>query len=436
MKFNFKCTHCQKEFANFQEWFDVNQVCPQCGKTRIETIYHSDYKQLKDLIFTKTRTNYSIWHYFDFLPLQNEKNIISTPDSPLGIDQWTFLEDFAKKIAGIDITVHAYRNDKRYGTGTFKDPGASLAASVLKENNIKEYIVASTGNVANAFAYYLAEAGVSLNAFVPQDSLELNTAGVSCFGQKPFRVNGDYHLTKKIASEYAKKYGILMTSGNCDPLRVEAKRTMVFDWLQRMKKFPNVYIQALSGGTGPIAIDKAIREISPLQLIEGLPRFIMVQPNGCSPMYQGYQTAKENNFPPHWAQNYPVIENPITQVPTLATGNPGTFPIIAELVKKSDGDIIEINENKLAAVARWVAYEKIVSIGPAAATAVAGFIKSVQSGAIKNGDNVLLNIGEGIQRAPEFLIEMNYTEQTVNSVDDCPRFNRESLKQKLEKEII
>ncbi|MDR1950804.1 MAG: pyridoxal-phosphate dependent enzyme [Bacteroidales bacterium] len=435
-KFILKCTACGKEFDGFKAWFEVKQICPSCKKNRVEAIYDTDYNALKDLIYTKNRSDFSFWHYFDFLPLNDKKNIVTTPELPLSLDRWMFLEDLAKEHFGIDCEVRAYRNDEHYATGTFKDNGASLAASVLKETDISEYIVASTGNVANSFAYYMAKAGVSLTAFIPQDALALNGAGVSCYGQKVFRVNDDYHQAKKVAAAYAEKYGILMTGGNVDPLRVEAKRTMVFEWLRDLKNFPTVYIQALSGGTGPIAIDKALREIEHLNLVEHYPRFLMVQPNGCSPMVQGWERAKANNFSAGWESNYPIFEAPVTQVPTLATGNPGTFPIIANLVKKSNGDMLEVQETKLVDMTRYIAYEAVVAMGPAAATAALGFVEALKTNNIKNGDFVLLNIGEGMRRAPELLLEMNYTEQRVNSVDECERFDRKKLRNELKNRIL
>ncbi|MCL2683408.1 MAG: pyridoxal-phosphate dependent enzyme [Bacteroidales bacterium] len=435
-KFILKCTTCGKKFENFKAWFSANQVCPNCHKNRVEAIYDADYNTLKDLIYAKNRTDFSFWHYFDFLPLIDKKNMVSTPEIPLSLDRWTFLEDLAKEHFGIDCEVRAYRNDEHYATGTFKDNGGSLAASVLRETGISEYIVASTGNVANTFAYYMAKAGISLTAFIPQDALALNGAGVSCYGQKVFRVNHDYHQAKKVAAEYAKKYGILMTGGNVDPLRVEAKRTMVFEWLRDLQKFPTVYIQALSGGTGPIAIDKALREIEHLNLVENYPRFLMIQPDGCSPMVQGWKKAKAHNFSAGWESDYPVFECPVTQVPTLATGNPGTFPIIANLVKKSNGDMLEIQESKLVDMTRYIAYEAVVAMGPAAATAALGYIEALKTNNIKNGDVVLINIGEGMRRAPELLQQMNYTEQRVDSVDECERFDRKKLRIDLKNRIL
>ncbi|MCL2414555.1 MAG: pyridoxal-phosphate dependent enzyme [Bacteroidales bacterium] len=435
-KFILKCTTCGKEFNSFKEWFDVFQVCPTCHKNRVEAIYNVDYNTLKDLIHAKNRTDFSLWHYFDFLPLNDRKNIIATPEVPLGLDRWMFLEDLAKKHFGIECEVRAYRNDEHYGTGTIKDNGGMLAASVLTEAGVSEYIVASTGNVANTFAYYMAKAGVSLSAFIPQDALPLNGAGVSCYGQKVFRVNHDYHQTKKIAAEYSKKYGILMTCGNTDPLRVEAKRTMVFEWLRDLPKFPTVYIQALSGGTGFIAIDKALREIEHLNLVETPPRMLMIQPDGCAPMAEGWKRAKANNFAEGWESDYPILEEPVTQVPTLATGNPATYPIMGNLAKKTNGDILEIQESKLVDITRYIAYEAVVAMGPAAAVAALGYIEALKTNNIKNGDLVLVNIGEGMRRAPELLLEMNYTEQRVDSVDECERFDRKKLRAALEKRIL
>ncbi len=436
MKYTLVCTTCGKVFEDFADWFNHNQVCPVCRKARVEAHYSADYQRLKELIFDKNRSDFSIWHYFDFLPVKNRENIISTPEPRLGLDRWDSLEQLAKQHFGIDCKVHVFRNDEHYATGSFKDPGAMLAATVLKEAERNEYIVASTGNVANAFAYYMAKAGISLSAFIPQDALALNSAGVSCYGEKVFRVRGDYAAAKKVAADYATKYGILMTGGNTDPMRVEAKRTQVFDWLRYLPEFPTMYIQALSGGTGPISIEKAFRELKDLDLIKKLPRFVLIQPDGCSPMFQAWKQAKAAGFPDGWKTKYPVIENPVTKVPTLATGNPATYPIIADLVKKSEGEILEIAESKLVDITRWVAYEQIVAMGPAAATAALGFIQALKEKQIKNGEVILLNLGEGISRAPELLQEMNYTEESVASVEDCKRFDRAALKERLLKTVL
>ncbi|MDR0386098.1 MAG: pyridoxal-phosphate dependent enzyme [Prevotellaceae bacterium] len=428
-KYFFKCVACGKTIDGFGQWFSGGSKCPECGNGRIETFY-CDYSNLKSLICGKASETNTVWRYFDCLPLENKNNIVSCGEGDISAERWTFLEKYASSL-NITCKVWVYRNDENRATGTFKDAGASLAASVLKEHGIKNYVVASTGNVANSFACYMSKAGITLYAFVPGNALAMNSAGVSYYGQRVFRVLGDYAKAKIIAKEFAGKYGFHITGGNTDPLRVEAKRTMVFEWLRNMPEFPTVYLQSLSGGTGPVAIEKAVREAENLGLSCRLPRFLMVQPDGCAPMAQAWAKAKSRSFPDGWLNDYPVYDNPATKIPTLATGNPATYPIIGDLTYRSGGDIFSFDESKCEDVARAIAFETQAGTGPASSVVLGGFFKALNNGLIRNGDVVMINIGEGLNRAPEFLKSLTYTEQKVSHTDECALIDREKLQRDL-----
>lgn len=429
-KYYFKCKSCGTQINGFSEWFKHGQKCPKCDNRYVDTFYNKDVKELKKLIYTDKEVK-SLWHYFDFLPLNDKKNIISAGEGISPLERWTFLENFAKEKYNLNCKVYSYRSNFNNATRTFKDIAGTLGASVLKENNINQYVVASTGNTANAFSHYLAAANISLSVFMPQDAVASNIAEVSSYGQKAFKVKGDYAAAKRVAADYAKKYNIHMTIGNVDPIRVESKKTWVFEWLRLMEEFPTVYIQALSGGTGPIAIEKALLDIKELELVNQTPRYISVQPDKCAPMAHAWQKAKENNFPEGWQKDYPIYENPETQVPTLGTGNPATYPIMSDLTRKSKGEIIEFEENMMIAISRMIAYETTVRIGPASAISAGGFFNSLKQGLIKEGDVVLLNLGEGVRRAPEYLKQMAYTTEEVRSADDCKPFNRNDLRKQV-----
>ncbi len=428
-KFQLKCTKCGHITKDYKEWLENKQKCSECGSNWSKVEYTTDINKVKELI-SKDANPKNFYAYFDYLPLNNKDNIVTEGEGVIPVEVCPTLQKLAEK-AGINCKVFVYRNDLNPGTGTFKDVAASMAASVLKENGVKQYCVASTGNIATGFAYYLAKAGISLSVFIPQDALMANEAEISAYGQRVYRVNGDYAHAKKIAAEYSAKYNIPMSGGNVDPARVEAKKTMAFEWLRQMETFPTVYVQALSGGTGPIAIDKAYDDLKELGLITQYPKYIMVQPSNCDPMTRGWEKAKKAGFPDGWEQDYPIIESPVTAVPTLATGNPATYPIIASLVKKSGGEIITFSEDELYDIARLIAYEKGVRIGPASTIAVGGFLKSVQQKLIKNDDIVLINIGEGVRRAPKFKENMIYTTKQIDSIDDCEPYEREDYREKL-----
>ena len=432
-KYHLQCTQCGHVTPNFWTWFDQGQQCPSCGSKHSEVWYNRRYQRLARIIKRKPD---SFWHYFPFLPLLRRRHIISRNEGAVPLERWSFLESFAREKYGLDIKVHVYRNDLNGGTGTFKDPAASMAASLFNELGIKQYCIASTGNSATAYAKYLSMAKVNCSVFMPEDAIKTSEATISSYGQQVFRVKGDYAKAKEIAAGYAKLHGIPMSTGNIDPIRVEAKKTMVFEWLRQMDQFPDVYIQAVSGGTGPIAIDKGIREISHLYPELKNPRFLLVQSDGCDPMVQAWEQAEANGFPEGFEKEYPVIDNPTTEIPTLATGNPASYPIIAKLVKQSGGTFLRMREEKLVAVGKLTAYEQKVIPGPASAVCLAGFFVALRKNLIKDGESVLINIGEGPNRAPLFLEQMIYTSHNVSNVEECTPHYMEDYRKELWNEVL
>jgi threonine synthase len=415
-KYHLKCKQCGYITPNLETWFKQGQKCSKCHSKWSEAWYESDYKQLLKLIKTPAK---SLWHYFPFLPLMSEEHIISKGEGAVPTERWTFLEEFAKKQYGLNISVHVCRNDLNGGTGTFKDLGGTMAASVFSEIGIKQYCIASTGNSATAFSKYLSPANISCSVFMPEDTIKASEATISACGQQVFRVMGDYAKAKEMAAAYSKTHNIPMSIGNIDPIRVEAKKTQVFEWLRQMDKFPDVYIQSVSGGTGPIAVDKGVREANIVFPELKNPRMLLVQSDGCDPMVQAWEQAETAGFPEGFEKAYPIIENPKTEVPTLATGHPYNYPILAKLVKKSGGSFVRMQESKLVPVGKLVAYEQGVLLGPASVVCVAGFFNALKHNLIKDSEIVLLNTGEGVNRAPEFLEQMIYTTHDVHHVDEC-----------------
>ncbi|MCX6224116.1 MAG: pyridoxal-phosphate dependent enzyme [Bacteroidia bacterium] len=430
-KYYFICRNCGNKIEGFGQWFNDGQKCTACGGKWVDVKYNNDYLKLTDLINNRAGHPDSLFHYFDYLPLLDRNNMITDGEGVIPVDRWRFLEEFALRFYGLDLTVLAYRNDKNPGTGTFKDVAASVVASVLKENGISEYCVASTGNIANAFAHYLALAGISLSVFIPDDALTANEAGVGCYGQRVFRVRGDYSLAKKLCAEFSGRHHIPMSGGNIDPARVEAKKTQVFEWLRLLGYIPDVYIQALAGGTGPIAIHKGLEDIRHLKLFEKESRYILIQASGCNPMTMAWEQARLEGFTEGWKTRFPILDHPNTCIPTLANGNPQTYPILAQLVQSTDGEFLTFDENLHAEVARLVSFESSVRIGPAAAIAVGGFFEALKTGALHNGERVMINIGEGMHRAPELLEKMIYTTKQVSTIEECLPFNRNHYRQQL-----
>lgn len=399
-KYKLICTHCGKEIEDFSTWFSMNQQC-DCGCKRADVVYTTPYSTLLEQIKSE-HTPENFYHYFDFLPLLDKKNIVSFGEGAIPIEEWSFLERYAQENYGIQCNVMVYRNDLNGGTNTFKDIAASLAASLFKENGIQNFCVASTGNTATAYSRYLAEAGIKFTVFVPNDVCIDTVNAIQSYGQTVVVSEGNYGAAKKEAAAYHQSQHVLMSAGNIDPIRVESKKTMVFEFLRQLGKMPDVYIQAVAGGTGPIALDKGVRDLQPTFPEVKLPRMLLIQQDTCDPMVQGWNNAVANGFPEGYENNYPIIEDPKTIVSILSTGNPGMFPIVAPIVRKSGGTFLQVKEESLAHFGKLVKKERGIYLGPASIVCLSGFFKALEAGEIHSGETILLNTGEGAARASFF----------------------------------
>ena len=435
MKYYIQCTKCSNRIKNFDAWYKQGQACNECGSSFADVNYISIKKNLEAAIEARKPKLKGIYRYFDILPVENELNCITAGENDVSIDRWLFLEKYALKF-GVNVNVFAHRHDNNPATGTFKDLAGAMVASVLKEIGIKYYAVASTGNIGVALSRYLSEANISLHVFLPENASSLQDAEISCFGQKVFRVKGGYTEAKKLCSVFSKKKNIPISPNLYDPIRIEAKKTISYEWRRQLVEFPNVYIQALSGGTGPLGIAKGCREMMDAGLIDQLPRFLLVQSKQCDPMSQAWKAAKDTNFPPNWLNSYPIIDNPVTNIPTLATGSPHLYPNVAKLVRATNGEIFSLSESLVPHIARLTAFEVAVRMGPAAAIAVGGFFKALHKGYLRDGDNVLITIGEGIRRSPEFMETLKYTSEEVTNLEQCRLIDRKSHKSLLWDNVI
>lgn len=399
MKYQLICKKCGAVIDSFAKWFEHDQLCPECGSNYVEVKYDADYSKLKDLY---SENPDSFWHYFDYLPLMDKKNIVSCGEGAIPMEHWDFLDKFAHDKYGVDCRVYVYRNDLNGGTNTFKDVAASMAASLFKENGVGEYCLASSGNTATAYSKYLAKAGVKFDIFVPECVCPDTVEEIRLWKQNLVVCEGDYGAAKKVAANFHKDNKVMISAGNIDPIRVEAKKTMVFEFMRQLGQMPDVYVQAVAGGTGPIAVDKGVREIKGACPEAKLPRMLLVQQDTCDPMVQGWERAVKSGFAEGYEKNYPVIDNPQTKVSILSAGNPGMFPVVAPIVRRSNGTFLRVKESELVDFARIAYKEKNVCFGPAGAVCFAGFFKALEEGQIRNGELVLVNTGEGAARAKEF----------------------------------
>src|SRR5215216_4373434 len=265
----------------------VPAVCKKCDSQWLEARY--DYEAFKREIlrgFPNRPSN--MWRYRDVLPLKDPASLDLYPagGTPLWLSQ-----RFAPNLGH----AHVYFKDERYGpTSSFKDRQAAVAVAAMLEGGIREAVIASTGNAAVAYAAACARAGMKLWVFmtslVPQEKLR----EAALFGAEVIRVSGNYDQTKQIAAQFAQRRQLLLDRGDTSLPARESMKTIAYEIVEQLGwRAPEWYIQAVSGGLGPLGVYHGFKELFAMGLIDRVPKLAIIQAEGCSPMVQAFKAGKD-----------------------------------------------------------------------------------------------------------------------------------------------
>jgi threonine synthase len=354
----------------------VPAVCKKCNSQWLEAKY--DYENFKRNILRGLPIHpNNLWRFHEVLPLENPFALDLYPagGTPLWLSQ-----RFATQL-GHD---HVYFKDERYGpTSSFKDRQAAVAVAAMNENNIREAVIASTGNAAVAYAAACARGGIKLWVFmtslVPQEKLR----EAALFGAEVIRVSGNYDQTKQIASQFAQRRHLHLDRGASSIPARESMKTIAYEIVEQLGwRAPDWYIQAVSGGMGPLGVYQGFKEMYDMGLIHRIPKIAIIQAEGCSPMVKAFKADKEIADP--------VV--PDTRIIILSTGDPGkTYTYLYGILKKYGGTMESVTDAEAFDAMRALAKSEGMAVEPATAVAYAGLQKMLKEKIITKDEVVVVN---------------------------------------------
>ncbi len=362
------------------------EICERCGGEWLDARY--DYDRVKEQWPAILRDRpFDMWRYRELLPLRDDVHRVTMGEGGTPLLPATNL--------GLMLGCpHIYFKDERQGpTGSFKDRQASLAISVMKEQGVTEAVVASTGNVAISYSAYSALAGIKmwtfLTSLVPSDKMQ----EVALYGSEVIKVTATYDQTKKVAADFAARRGIFRDRGIRGISARESMKTVAFEIAEQLPlligpgdtpwRAPDWYVQAVSGGMGPVGVWKAFEELKMLGLVDRMPKLACIQAAGCAPMVRSFEKGLEEAEP---------VLNPQTRVITIATGTPGpAYVFLSRTIREYGGAFEAVTDEETFRAMHVMAKLDGVSMEPAAATAFAGFFKLISKGVIRRDEVVVVN---------------------------------------------
>lgn len=432
-RIKFVCRACRAKF----EYERPLPTCPNCGNQWLDAEYTLTQAHPNNHLAQQGQNwrqqldqrGATLWRYRELLPLHHDENIVSLGEG------WTPLLR-AHNLGLMLGNPNIYIKDERQGpTGSFKDRQAAIAISVMKEAGIKEAVVASTGNVAIAYSAYSARAGIKMWVFVTSSVPADKMREVALYGSEVIKVAGTYDEAKRIAAEFAASKNLFLDRGIKGIAAKEAMKTLAFEIAEQLGNIhagqnpavlngskypwrtPDWYLQAVSGGLGPVGVMKGFAELKLLGLVDRLPKMGLFQSSGCAPMANSFH------------KGLPVAENvkePRTDITTLATGAPGeAYEVVRELIARHGGTIDAISDVEAFNALHLVAKMDGLSVEPATAVTFAGLFKLIREGKIMPHETVVLNCSGHTFPVEKHIIGDHYSrDMTLPDTSELRQSNR------------
>lgn len=373
-----KCISCGKEY----EVKGMQYICEKCGGN-LDVIY--DYEEIASRLTRESLakdTDYSVWRYWELLPLSDRSNIM-----PLQIG-WTPIYRAERLEKKLGLKSLYLKDDGRNPSGSFKDRASSVAVCKALELGFPVIAGASTGNAASSTACLCASLGISPTIFVPAAAPEAKIAQLLVFGATVYAVLGSYDDAFDLCTEVCREYGWFNRNTGYNPYTREGKKTVSYEICEQLGwEVPDTVLVPVGDGNIISGVWKGFKDLYGVGLIDRLPRLIAVQSDKSSAVVEA--VLGDGKVRPVEAT---------TVADSISVDLPRDGEAAVQAVKESSGTGLLVSDEKILQSILTIARGAGVFAEPAGATAYAGLEKMRREGSISDDETVVcLVTGNGLK---------------------------------------
>ena len=277
-------------------------------------------------------------------------------------------------------------------TGSFKDRGASVMVSVLRQQGIKRILEDSSGNGGSAIAAYAAAAGIGAKIVAPASTQPGKIVQTRAHGAEVELIPGTRQDTADAAVRQAET--IFYASHNWQAFFLQGTKTVAYElWEDLGFRAPDNVIIPTGAGSNVLGCDIGFGELLRRGAIDRLPRLFAVQPQNCAPIAASVAAGAED-----------FIEGGLV-APTIAEGAAIARPVrpreVLAALRRSGGGAVSVSEVEIADAVFSLAAQGLYA-EPTSAMAAAGLGKLWASGTIAERETtVVLLTGTGAKATPK-----------------------------------
>ncbi|GAA3987431.1 threonine synthase [Mucilaginibacter dorajii] len=385
----------------------LNLTCPECGtvhnadvvntvcsndncKSTLFATYNLDTAADKSALLGRPAT---MWRYKEFLPVFNEKNIVTLGE---GFTPMIPIENL-KQFTG-DNEVF-WKDESGNPTGSFKARGLSAAVSKAKELGIDTIATPTAGNAGGALAAYAARAGIKAIVYMPKQTPKVFKDECRLYGADLVEIDGNISDCGRLVNEQALLHGWFQVSTLKEPYRLEGKKTMGYEIAEQFNwQLPDVILYPTGGGTGLIGMWKAFNELEHLGWIGSKrPRMVAVQSESCNGIVTAFNAGLSVS---EFADGGFTIAN------GLRVPKPYADKQILKVITESRGTALTISDEQMSLALKEIARYEGMLIAPEGAALWQAFKKLKAAQWIKAGEKVLMiNTGSGYKYLENIVVD-------------------------------
>ncbi|MBS0243921.1 MAG: pyridoxal-phosphate dependent enzyme [Proteobacteria bacterium] len=281
-------------------------------------------------------------------------------------------------------------------SGSFKDRGASVMVSVLRQQGIDRILEDSSGNGGAAIAAYAAAAGMRSKILVPAYTQPGKTVQMRTYGAEVELIPGTRQDTADAAERQAAD--IFYASHNWQAFFLQGTKTLAYElWEDLGFRAPDNILIPTGAGSNVLGCDIGFGELLRRGEIDRLPRLFAIQPANCAPIDATFRAGSDQL----------VSINP---APTIAEGTSIAKPVrpgeVLTALRRSGGGTVAVTEAEIEAAMFDLALIGLY-VEPTCASAAAAISHLLTDGRIHRGETtVVLLTGSGLkatQRIGELL---------------------------------
>ena len=338
----------------------------------------------------------SIWRYAPLLPVAAD--VASRPNLNPGGTRLVKADNLARELGLRSLYV---KDDSGNPTHSFKDRVVAIALEAARTFGFTTLSCSSTGNLAGAVAAAAARAGLQSCVFIPA-GLELGKIVMAAvYGGRLIALDGTYDDVSRFCSELIGSaeighggdevgLGWGFVNVNLRPFYAEGSKTLSYEIAEQLGwRLPEQIVIPLASGSQLTKIDKGLRELVALGLVEDRPyRLYGAQATGCSPIAAAFKAGHDTVQP----------VRPDTIAKSLAIGNPADGPYVLDAVRRTGGAVEDVSDPEIVAAIRLLARTEGIFTETAGGVTLGALRKLVEAGKLDPAaETVVINSGDGLK---------------------------------------